>query len=139
MILSLVETGIVPGSFYELDAEGGRQRAHYDGLPVEFIAESISTLGASTLGAQTFDGFRTLHLMNPYDDGIGMDEFVDWLIDPAVAGCAIQRVDDYADWLHRFESEPAGAARKAPKSSATHRCCRCCTATRSRNGWSVDR
>ena len=44
-MLSLVATGIAPGSFYELDADGNRQRAHYDGLPVEFIAESISELG----------------------------------------------------------------------------------------------
>ena len=40
MMLSLVATGIAPGSFYELDAEGNRQRAHYDGLPVEFIADA---------------------------------------------------------------------------------------------------
>ena len=39
--------------------------------------------------------------MNPYDDGIGLDEFVDWLID---AGYPIQRVGDYADWLERFET-----------------------------------
>ena len=25
--------------------------------------------------------FETYHVMNPYDDGIGMDEYVDWLID----------------------------------------------------------
>src|ERR1700742_1691171 len=43
-MLSLVATGIAPGSFYELDADGNRQRAHYDGLPVEFIAEAISSL-----------------------------------------------------------------------------------------------
>ena len=46
LMLSLVATGIAPGSFYELDADGNRQRAHYDGLPVDFIAEAISTLGA---------------------------------------------------------------------------------------------
>ena len=96
MILSLVATGIAPGSFYELDADGNRQRAHVDGLPVEFIAEAISTLGA-----QSADGFATYRVMNPYDDGIGFDEFVDWLID---AGCAIQRIDDYGDWLRRFET-----------------------------------
>ena len=45
LMLSLVATGIAPGSFYELDADGNRQRAHYDGLPVEFIAEAISTWG----------------------------------------------------------------------------------------------
>src|SRR4051794_9907231 len=44
LILSLVATGIAPGSFYELDADGNRQRSHYDGLPVEFIADAISTL-----------------------------------------------------------------------------------------------
>jgi fatty acid CoA ligase FadD9 len=96
MILSLVATGIAPGSFYELDADGNRQRAHYDGLPVEFIAESISTLGAQSVAS-----FQTYHVMNPYDDGIGFDEFVDWLID---AGCSIQRIGDYGDWLRRFET-----------------------------------
>ena len=39
LMLSLVATGIAPGSFYELDADANRQRAHYDGLPVGFIAE----------------------------------------------------------------------------------------------------
>ena len=47
MMLSLVATGVAPQSFYELDADGNRQRAHYDGLPVEFIAEAISTLGVA--------------------------------------------------------------------------------------------
>ncbi|MET0476094.1 MAG: carboxylic acid reductase [Mycobacterium sp.] len=96
MMLSLVATGVAPQSFYELDAEGDRQRAHYDGLPVEFIAEAISTLGVHVQ-----DGFETYHVMNPYDDGIGMDEFVDWLID---AGYSIRRVDGYGDWLARFET-----------------------------------
>jgi fatty acid CoA ligase FadD9 len=96
MMLSLVATGIAPGSFYELDADGNRQRAHYDGLPVEFIAEAISTLGASVV-----HGFETYHVMNPYDDGIGLDEYVDWLID---AGYRIQRVGDYGTWLQRFDT-----------------------------------
>jgi fatty acid CoA ligase FadD9 len=96
LMLSLVATGIAPGSFYELDSEGRRQRAHYDGLPVEFIAEAISDLGA-----QAVDGFQTYHVMNPYDDGIGLDEYVDWLID---AGYPVARVGDYATWLARFET-----------------------------------
>lgn len=94
-MLSLVATGIAPASFYELDADGNRQRAHYDGLPVEFIAEAISTLSA-----QNVEGLQTYHVMNPYDDGIGMDEYVDWLID---AGYKIQRIGDYGEWLQRFE------------------------------------
>jgi fatty acid CoA ligase FadD9 len=96
MMLSLVATGIAPNSFYELDEGGHRQRAHYDGLPVEFIAEAISTLGAGVV-----DGFETYHVMNPYDDGVGLDEFVDWLI---AAGYPVKRVGDYAAWLKRFET-----------------------------------
>jgi fatty acid CoA ligase FadD9 len=96
LMLSLVATGIAPGSFYELDADGNRARAHYDGLPVDFIAEAISTLGERTV-----DGFETYHVMNPYDDGIGLDEYVDWLID---AGYSIQRIADYGAWFERFET-----------------------------------
>ncbi len=101
LMLSLAATGIAPGSFYELDADGNRQRAHYDGLPVEFVAESVSTLGAHSDATPVGRGFRTYHVMNPYDDGIGFDEFVDWLTD---AGCPIQRIADYSDWLTRFQT-----------------------------------
>lgn len=96
LMLSLVATGIAPGSFYELDADGNRQRAHYDGLPVEFIAEAISTFGQ-----QVVDGFETYHVMNPYDDGIGLDEYVDWLVD---AGYPVERVGGYGEWLQRFDT-----------------------------------
>jgi fatty acid CoA ligase FadD9 len=100
MMLSLVATGIAPASFYTLDADGNRQRAHYDGLPVEFIAEAISSLGTH-VAEDSSKGFETYHVMNPYDDGIGLDEFVDWLIE---AGHPIQRIADYDAWLQRFET-----------------------------------
>ena len=96
LMMSLVATAIAPGSFYELDADGNRQRAHYDGLPVEFIAEAISTLGERVV-----HGFETYHVMNPYDDGIGLDEYVDWLIE---AGYPIERVGGYGEWLQRFDT-----------------------------------
>jgi fatty acid CoA ligase FadD9 len=99
LMLSLMATGIAPGSFYELDAEGNRQRAHYDGLPVEFIAAAISTLGPQVL--ENAAGYQTYHVMNPYDDGIGLDEYIDWLIE---AGYSIERIGEYADWLQRFET-----------------------------------
>jgi fatty acid CoA ligase FadD9 len=96
LMLSLAATGVAPGSFYELDADGNRKRAHFDGLPVEFIADAISTVGANVV-----EGFETYHVMNPYDDGISMDTYVDWLIE---AGYPIARVPDYAAWLARFET-----------------------------------
>jgi glycopeptidolipid biosynthesis protein len=96
MVLSVMATGIAPDSFYPLDADGNRQRAHFDGLPVKFVAEAIATLGA-----QVVDGFDTYHVMNPHDDGIGPDEYVDWLIE---AGYPIQRIGDFGEWLQRFET-----------------------------------
>ncbi|WP_319448968.1 MULTISPECIES: non-ribosomal peptide synthetase [unclassified Mycobacterium] len=95
-VLSVVATGIAPGSFYQLGADGNRQRSHFDGLSVDFVAEAIDTLGA-----QVLVGFETYHVMNPHDDGIGMDEFVDWLID---AGHPIERIEDFGEWLQRFEA-----------------------------------
>jgi fatty acid CoA ligase FadD9 len=112
MMLSLVASGIAPGSFYELDAEGNRQPSHYDGLPVEFIAEAISTLGAQNLDSKA--SFQTYHVMNPYDDGVGMDQFVDWLIED---GNSIQRIAEYGDWLPRFETALRGLPEKQRNAS----------------------
>jgi fatty acid CoA ligase FadD9 len=96
LIFSLITTGIAPRSFYELDAGGNPARAHYDGLPADFVAEAVTTLGA-----QTRDGYRSFDVMNPYDDGVSLDTFVDWLI---AAGHKILRIEDYEDWLARFET-----------------------------------
>jgi fatty acid CoA ligase FadD9 len=96
LMLSLLATGIAPKSFYQLDGDAQRQRSHYDGLPVDFIAEAISTLGQLQV-----EGFQTYHVMNPYDDGIGLDQYVDWL---AEAGYPLHLVADYSDWFQRFET-----------------------------------
>jgi thioester reductase-like protein len=98
MVLSLVATGVAPKSFFKLDAHGNRQRSHFDGLPVEFVAEAIATLGAQV---DREAGFETYHVMNSHDDGIGLDEYVDWLVE---AGYPIERIDDFGEWLRRFES-----------------------------------
>ena len=96
LMLSVVATGVAPYSFYELGADGARQPAHYDALPVEFIAAAMSTLGA-----QVTAGFHTYHTVNPHDDGISLDTYVDWLMD---AGYLIRRVADYSQWYTRVES-----------------------------------
>jgi len=99
-LMSVVLTGLAPRSFYAGDAA----RAHYDGLPADFTAAAVSTLGAKALS-----GLRTYHVVNPHDDGISMDSFVDWAIE---AGHPIQRIDDYADWLARFEAALRGLPEK---------------------------
>ena len=52
-------------------------------------------------------------MLNPYDDGIGLDEYVDWLNE---AGYPIQRIADYDDWLQRFET----AMRALPERQRQH-------------------
>jgi len=100
MVLGVLSTGLAPGSFYQLDAQGNRQRTHFDGLPVKFVADAIATLGAQVENS-SLGGFQTYHVMNPHDDGIGVDEYIDWLID---AGYPIQRIADFGEWLQRFEN-----------------------------------
>ncbi|HSS26186.1 MAG TPA: carboxylic acid reductase, partial [Mycobacterium sp.] len=100
LIFSLLATGIAPQSFYRSGGVGSRARAHYDGLPVDFVAESITTIGEQCAATPSW-GFRSFDVMNPHDDGISLDVFVDWIID---AGHDIQRIDDYAEWLARFET-----------------------------------
>ncbi|MBB4854107.1 fatty acid CoA ligase FadD9 [Mycobacteroides chelonae] len=96
-IQSLLLTGVAPFSFYELAADGNRQRAHYDGVPGDFTAASITAIG----GVNVTDGYRSFDVFNPHHDGVSMDTFVDWLIE---AGYKIARIDDYGQWLARFET-----------------------------------
>jgi fatty acid CoA ligase FadD9 len=91
LLFSLVATGIAPRSFYR-----GEDRPHYEGLPVDFLAAAIAAIGSR-------DGnrFTTFNTTNPHDDGISLDTFVDWI---AEAGHPMQRIDDYAEWVARFET-----------------------------------
>jgi fatty acid CoA ligase FadD9 len=50
-------------------------------------------------------GFRSFDVMNPHDDGVSLDVFVDGLIE---AGHAIARIDDYDEWFRRFETALRG-------------------------------
>jgi fatty acid CoA ligase FadD9 len=94
LLFSLIVTGIAPPSFYQ-DNTG-----HYDGLPVDFIAEAITALGS--------DDYDTYNVVNTHDDDIGLDMFVDWLIK---AGHSIQRLDSYDAWFSRL----TGALRALPE------------------------
>ena len=94
LVFSLVATGIGPRSFYRRTDDG--RRPHYEGLPVDFLAEAVAAVGPRSGG-----DFVTFNTTNPHDDGISLDTFVDWI---AEAGYPIQRIDDYADWANRFET-----------------------------------
>jgi fatty acid CoA ligase FadD9 len=96
LLFSLVTTGIAPSTFYAHDSMGGRPRARYDGLTVDFLAESIAAIGA-----RDAEGFHSYNLSSPHDDGISLDTFVDWLIE---AGCRIERIEKYDEWLLRFDT-----------------------------------
>ncbi|MEV7075085.1 hypothetical protein [Streptomyces sp. NPDC093990] len=96
LLFSILTTGIAPASFYCPDADGERAQAHYDGLPGDFVAEAVNTLGGA--GAT---GYRTFNVVNPHDDGVSLDTFVDWLI---AAGHPVSRIADYDEWFARFET-----------------------------------
>jgi fatty acid CoA ligase FadD9 len=95
LLLSIVVTGLAPQSFYRTDSAGRRPRAHYDGLPVDFVAEAITTLGT-----QVTRKFRSFDVVNPHNDGVSLDVIVDWLIND---GRTIRRIDDYHEWMTCFE------------------------------------
>ncbi|MGW4484888.1 thioester reductase domain-containing protein [Amycolatopsis sp. NPDC004368] len=90
LVLSVLATGLAPRSFYRGDDPA---RPHYDGLPVDFIAEAVATLSASE------PGYRTFNVVNPHDDNVSLDTFVDWLI---ATGAAIERIEDHRQWHERF-------------------------------------
>ncbi|MFJ1758822.1 carboxylic acid reductase [Amycolatopsis sp. NPDC088138] len=91
LLLSLIVTGIAPRSFYRTS-----EPAHYDGLPADFTAAAITTLGAGVA-----KGYETYNVLNPHEDGISLDTYVDWLVE---AGHPITRIDDYGTWFARFET-----------------------------------
>ncbi|MFT9624812.1 carboxylic acid reductase [Mycobacteroides abscessus] len=65
------------------------------GLPVR-VFRSDMILAHSDYHGQ----LNVTDVFNPHHDGVSMDTFVDWLID---AGYKIARIDDYDQWLARFE------------------------------------
>ena len=75
------------------------ERPHYEGLPVDFLAEAIAAIGPRK--PDPADGFDTYNTTNPHDDGISLDTFVDWII---AAGYPDRTDRRLPDWLDRFET-----------------------------------
>jgi fatty acid CoA ligase FadD9 len=107
LLLSILATGIAPASFYRLGPDGERQAAHYDGLPVDFTAAAVTALGVS-------DGYRTFNVLNPHEDGIGLDTFVDWLV---AAGYSVRRIEDFGQWVARFATAMRGLPERQRRNS----------------------
>ncbi|MEV0637358.1 carboxylic acid reductase [Streptomyces sp. NPDC050619] len=108
LVFSLLRTGIAPASFYRTAGRTGSGRAHFDGLPVDFTAEAVNSLGV-----RDSRGYRTFNVVNPHDDGISLDDFVTWLVE---AGYPIRCLADYDDWFVRFET----AIRALPEQQRQH-------------------
>lgn len=88
LLASLIDTGLAPGSFYTGDA----QHAHFDGLPVDFVAHATTRIHPETRT------FRTFNVVNPNPDNVSIDTFVTWLVE---AGFPIRYIDDYDEWFYR--------------------------------------
>lgn len=108
LLFSLVTTGVAPRSFYRVSADQEGGRPHYEGLPVDFLADAIAAIGP-----QHGSSFDTYNTTNPHDDGISLDTFVDWII---AAGFPVEKIDDHSTWLARFET----ATRALPENQRGH-------------------
>ncbi len=98
LLYSVIVTGLAPLSFYRLEPDGGRPSAHYDGLPVDFIASAIAGISA-----EPHREIRTFHVLNYHEhDGVSLDTFVDWI---EAAGHPVERVADHREWIKRFETK----------------------------------
>jgi fatty acid CoA ligase FadD9 len=94
LLHSVVKTGLAPKSFYELE-DGQRADAHYDGLPVDFLAAAMQQIGE-----RSDAGLHTYNMINLHDDdGISLDTIVDWI---ETAGYPVRRIEEHGEWLERF-------------------------------------
>jgi fatty acid CoA ligase FadD9 len=104
LLLSLALSGIAPRTFYQ---ESASTAPHYDGLPVDFVAEAITAI------SRHIEGFTSFNVVNPHDDGVSLDSFIDSMHD---LGWPVERIDDYQDWRQRFDA----ALRQLPDSVRQH-------------------
>ena len=94
LLASLIWTGLAPRSFY---AGGLSAKAHYDGLPVDFIAAAMVSL--SSAGGT---GQATFQLSNAHwEDGISLDTLVHWV---ESAGYPLRLIEDYSAWFETFRT-----------------------------------
>jgi fatty acid CoA ligase FadD9 len=93
-LVGIVATGVAPASFYAPGTPDSRR--HFDGLPVDVVAQDIAALSVMRPGA----GFHTYHVVNAHRwDGISLDTIVDWV---RAAAWRVDAVADYGAWFATF-------------------------------------
>ncbi len=98
ILFSIIKTGLAPYSFYELAEDGSRQRAHYDGTPVDVVAAAVAGVADNTKGE-----YRNYNIHNYHDDdGRSLDAFVDAI---ESAGYPLTRIQDHGEWVERFKEK----------------------------------
>lgn len=108
LLASLVYTGVAPRSFYEQPQGPDR---HYDGMPVDFVAESI--IGISSARRS---GLGLYHTVNPHwDDNISLDTIVSWVEE---GGYKLQRIGDYGQWYAQFKAKLQGLEHRLQANSS---------------------
>ncbi|MEP4050627.1 MAG: thioester reductase domain-containing protein [Litorimonas sp.] len=95
LLFSLIETGIAPRSFYQLDDTGGIKMGHYDGVPVNVVSSVVSHAPVLKSAKPTVFNIMNYHT----GDGCSLDSFVAWMIE---AGNSITYIDNHAEWFEKF-------------------------------------
>ena len=101
LVQSVVDTGLVPVSFYEPPGDGGAT-PHLDGFPVDFLAEAITAIAtAAPPPRSTAAGsYAVYHLNNvQWRDGVSLDSLMRRLV---ARGHALAFVDDHDAWFAAF-------------------------------------
>ncbi len=83
LLYSLAVTGVAPATFYAEDLSAGQPVSRYEGIAIDFLAESITAIGLANKS-----GFHSYNLANPHDDGVSLDSFVAWMIEATCSGAS---------------------------------------------------
>ncbi len=91
LLCGLVYTKLAPQSFYTKESGA---LAHFDGLPVNYVAESIAGFALKPSA-----GFSLYHCVNDLSDPVSLDQIAGWVHS---AGYTLDRISDYDEWYRRF-------------------------------------
>jgi fatty acid CoA ligase FadD9 len=109
--IGILTTGLAPRSFYA-DGPAGH---HFDGLPVDFVADAIAAIALARRSASPSARYRTYHVVDAHRDDVSLDTMVDWMVS---AGYRVTRVEDHAAWYRAFrdklEALPPAEKQRSP-------------------------